>query len=169
MSNISNFINTYWPYTAISEKYGVPRLFALAQAALETGYGAKVKGNNLFNIKPGSNWTGAKQLFTTTEYHDTAAIKYPLVIKIEKQADGTFRYTVKDYFRAYNNPSESFEDHAKLLKNLSRYKKAFDYTNNPEQFALEIAKGGYATHPNYANSMIYVIKQISETLKKKAA
>ena len=167
MSNLSNFVNKYYPYAKISERYGIPTIFALAQAALESGYGSKVKGNNIFNIKPGSNWNGAKQLFTTTEYHDTAAVKYPSVLRIEKLSDGRFKYTVKDYFRAYQSPEQSFEDHAKLLTSLSRYKKAFNYKNNPEQFAREIAAGGYATAKNYANDIIYIMQQITQELKKK--
>jgi flagellar protein FlgJ len=169
MSNISNFVNKYWPYAQISQKYGIPAIFALAQAALESGWGAKIKGNNVFNIKPGSNWTGKKQLFVTTEYHNNTGVKYPNVIRIEPQANGLYKYTVYDYFRAYDTPAQSFEDHAKLLKGLSRYKKAFNYKDNPEQFAREIAAGGYATATNYANDIIYIMRQMNDILKKKAA
>ena len=168
MSSLSKFVDKYYPYAKISERYGIPVVFALAQAALESGYGRYIKGNNVFNIKPGSSWTGKRQLFTTTEYHKKNDVKYPVVLRIEKLDNGTYKYTVKDYFRAYDTPAQSFEDHAKLLKRLSRYNKAFNYANNPDQFAREIAKGGYATHKNYANDIIYIMRQMNETLKKKA-
>ncbi len=169
MSNISKFVKEYWPYAQISKRYGIPPIFALAQAALESGYGRYIKGNNVFNIKPGSNWKGKKQLFTTTEYHKEANVKYPNVIRIEPLSNGLYKYTVDDFFRAYDTPAQSFEDHAKLLKGLSIYRKAFKYTNNPEQFAREIAAGGYATATNYANDIIYIMRQMNSILKKKAA
>lgn len=169
MSNITKFVKEYWPYAQISENYGIPAIFAIAQAALESGYGRYVKGNNIFNIKPGSNWNGKKQLFVTTEYHTDTNVKYPNVIRIEPLQDGTYKYTVYDYFRVYDSPAQSFEDHAKLLKGLNRYKKAFNYTNDPEQFAREIAAGGYATAKNYANDIIYIMRQINDILKKKAS
>ena len=39
-----------------------------------------------------------------------------------------------------------------------RYKNAFKYSNNPNQFAKEIHKAGYATSPSYANDLIQIMK-----------
>jgi flagellar protein FlgJ len=41
----------------------------------------------------------------------------------------------------------------------SRYKNAFKYSTNPDQFAREIHKAGYATSPSYANDLIALMKQ----------
>jgi len=62
-------------------------------------------------------------------------------------------------FRAYNTPQESFTDHGNFLRNNSRYAPAFKCTDNPDQFAKELQKAGYATDPNYAKTLISIMNQ----------
>ena len=62
-------------------------------------------------------------------------------------------------FRKYNSPAESFTDHGNFLRQNKRYAGAFQHTNDPEQFARDIQKAGYATDPNYAKQLIGIMKQ----------
>ena len=174
MSRSTEFVQTYWPFAQRMEKeYDVPALVAMAQSALETGWGDHAPGNMMFGMKCGKSWAGGKQLLTTTEYHKTDTKTYPQVISIEWiEAKGKYKYRVKDYFRKYPNPYESFADYAKVLRKLKRYAPAFEYTQDPERFAYEIWRGGYATDPNYPekiNAMMNIIKgklPVKKKLKK---
>jgi flagellum-specific peptidoglycan hydrolase FlgJ len=77
-----------------------------------------------------------------------------------------WKYKVKDWFRKYDTPEESFTDHAKLLTTAKlkdgslRYGKAFHYTDNPYLFAAEIHKAGYATDPDYTMKLIKLMDMI---------
>lgn len=158
------FIQKLLPYAqAAEQKYKVPALSALAQTALETGWGKSAPGNMYFGMKAGKSYTGKKQLLTTKEVHDTETVKYPQVLSITKRPDGKFLYTVKDYFRAYDSPAQSFEDYAHMLSVNPRYAKAFQFTD-PILFSKEIAAGGYATATDYFENL----KSIIELIKKKA-
>lgn len=66
LDNASIFVNQYKAAAKEIEKQtGLNYIAILVQAALESGWGLKVVGNNFFGIK----WTGKgeKQLVTTTE------------------------------------------------------------------------------------------------------
>jgi|GEM_PF-6594803 len=69
---------------------------------------------------------------------------------------------VKDYFMKYESPKQSFDDHADFFKRNPRYTKALTVKNNANQFIEEIAKAGYATDPNYANTLKSIIKTIEK-------
>ena len=53
----------------------------------------------------------------------------------------------------------AIRDHAAFLKNSKRYAKAFAYPKNPNQFAAEIHKAGYATDPGYTTKLVNLMKQ----------
>jgi flagellar protein FlgJ len=53
----------------------------------------------------------------------------------------------------YRNVTDSIVDHGRFLVVNSRYKRAFAYRNNPDQFAVELKKAGYATSPTYAQNL----------------
>ena len=65
---------------------------------------------------------------------------------------------VQAAFRAYHNAQESFTDHGRFLKDNSRYHRAFAFKKNPEQFARELQRAGYATDPNYASTLISIMR-----------
>ena len=48
-------------------------------------------------------------------------------------------------FRAYKNAAASFADHGYFLTVNDIYDKAFRYSSDPNRFAREIHKAGYAT------------------------
>ncbi len=118
---------------------GVPASIVLAQAALETGWGGSSIGDakNLFGIK-GSGPAGSITV-PTQEYQNGRMV------------------TINDRFRKYNSWAESIEDHGRLLQN-SRYSQAMANRNNPDQFARELQRAGYATDPEYANKLISIMR-----------
>ncbi|NLI77454.1 MAG: glycoside hydrolase family 73 protein [Candidatus Riflebacteria bacterium] len=119
---------------------GVPASVTLAQAALETGWGKSSIGDakNLFGMK-GTGPAGTT-LVWTTEYVNGKYIR------------------IQDKFRKYHSWRESIDDHARLLSQGSRYKKCMANKNNPDQFARELQKAGYATDPQYASKLIGIMK-----------
>ncbi|GIG58105.1 hypothetical protein Lfu02_24770 [Longispora fulva] len=127
--------------------YGVPASVTAAQAILESGWGRSTlasKSNNYFGIKcvnkkPGPIAKSCKA-YRTKEY-----------------VNGKPVY-VTAYFRVYANMSDSFKDHALFLKSNSRYKACFDVKDNSSKFAQCLQSKGYATDPNYAKTLISLMK-----------
>ncbi|WP_173015273.1 glucosaminidase domain-containing protein, partial [Capnocytophaga felis] len=73
-------------------------------------------------------------------------------------------YKVKDWFRKFSSPEESFMYQADFFSKLSRYAKAMAVKHNPYKFAEEIAKAGYATAPDYAYTLQLIMKIIDPSL-----
>ena len=164
------FINQYKPFALETErKTGISHLFILAQAALESGWGERGVGNNFFGIKVPKNLVSntpanKKQLFKTTEVLNAPNLgyKFPQVMSIYQLPSGKYKYEVKDWFRKYETPEECFTDHAQFFFKNKRYAKALLVKADPYKFAEEVAKAGYATAPNYADSLKKLIKKIEE-------
>ena len=158
------FIKKYKPYALETErKTGISALFILAQSALETGWGQHAPGNMMFGVKASVSTPAEKrQLVQTTEILATDKAKFPFIISIEKRPDGKFKYTVKDWFRRYDSPEESFTDHANLFMKNKRYAKALLVKSDPYKFAEEVAQAGYATEPTYAERLKGVIRTIEK-------
>ena len=138
------FIEKVGKIAAISmEKTGILASMTIAQAILESGWGASgltTKGNALFGIKAGANWKGRVYNAKTKECYD-----------------GKNFVDITASFRAYNSWEESIEDHAKLLTSLNRY-KALIGEKDYKKSCREIQKAGYATDPGYANKLIGIIE-----------
>ncbi|MGI5828721.1 MAG: glucosaminidase domain-containing protein [Bradymonadia bacterium] len=119
---------------------GVPASVSLAQAALETGWGGSSIGaaKNLFGIK-GTGPAGTTQSLT-------------------QEWEGGRFITITAGFRKYNTWLESIKDHSDLLTKNTRYRNAFNYMDDPNQFAREIHKAGYATDPKYAEKLINIMQ-----------
>jgi flagellar protein FlgJ len=138
----------------------VPWLVTIGQAALESGWGKRMCGNNMFGIKAKPSIPESqRKLCTTKEVHKSPNVKYPEVISVTSRSDGRYDYVVRDWFRAFGSPEDSFDNHAKVLQH-PRYAKAFTHTGDPYAFADEVAAGGYATAPNYASVLKGVMKLI---------
>lgn len=128
---------------------GIPAGFMISQAALETGWGRKEIRHrdgstafNLFGIKAGANWRGPVAEVMTTEYIDGRAQK------------------VMQRFRAYSSYAESFADYAALMKDSPRYAKVLAAGGpkaDPQRFAANLQRAGYATDPAYADKLSRVI------------
>jgi flagellar protein FlgJ len=134
------FVRALAPHAELAaQKLGVSVRALLAQAALETGWGAHLPSHrdgsssfNLFGIKAGSSWDGDKVSVPTLEYENGVAVRR------------------RDQFRAYGSPSESFADYARLLSDSPRYVQALGQGENIAGFARALVRGGYATDPSYA-------------------
>lgn len=114
----------------------------IAQVALETGWGKHVihdqqgaNSFNLFNIKAGSQWQGAKVNVSTLEYRDGIAAN--------EKAD----------FRKYSDYAESFSDYVLLMKNNPRYEPVLASGTNSAAYAEALQSAGYATDPSYAKKI----------------
>ena len=158
------FIKQYKPFALQTErKTGISHLFTLAQAALESFWGKKAPGNMFFGVKASKDTpANKKQLLTTTEILSSPNLKhlFPLVISVKMLSSGKYKYEVKDWFRKYDTPEECFTHHAQFFFINKRYAKALEVKAAPYKFADEVAKAGYATAPNYADSLKKIIKMI---------
>jgi flagellar protein FlgJ len=63
-------------------------------------------------------------------------------------------YDVLAPFRAYKSLADSVADHDRLLARWPRYRAAFQFHDDPREFARQIMEGGYSTDPDYADKLI---------------
>ena len=160
----AEFKQTYYPVIErVCAETGLNPLFVAAQAALETGWGKKAIGNNLFGITAGDKWTGKRQIVRTTEYFrdDRQGGNFIRVHSITPLADGRYRYDIDRAFRDYDSVEECLRDHFKVLS-AKRYAAAMPYRNDVHRFAYEVAKAGYCTgDPEvYAKSISSIARMI---------
>lgn len=169
------FVEKHLPFAKqTEEKTGISALFTLAQAALETGWGASAPGNMFFGVKanPSKYPENKRQLLTTREVLKSPDVKFPEIISKTKRADGDWNYVVKDWFRKYDTPEESFTDHANMLLSNSNFTHAIPFRGDPYKFTEEIqnavahGKKNYATDPNYVKSLHAVIRTVERNLPK---
>lgn len=162
-----DFIEAYLPFAKETEaKSGINAIVILAQAALESGWGERAPGNMFFGVKASKDTPNEKkQLVTTTEYSKRNDLKFPEIISVTKQDNGLYKYKVRDWFRKYDTPEECFTEHCQFFFDNPRYAQALDVRYDAVSFAEEIAKAGYATDPNYAETLKAVIKSIQSRLK----
>ena len=143
----AQFINHVMPsIRRAAATLGVSPEGLLAQAALETGWGRRMPRNadgssslNLFGVKAGDEWTGARATADTVEFNNGVA---------------TPRRSV---FRSYGSIEESVSDFANLLKNSPRYRQAIASGADPQDYIDGIGKSGYATDPDYANKLSQIL------------
>ena len=126
---------------------GVPTEAVMAQAALETGWGAHVPrqadgtpGHNFFGIKAHANWDGARVEKTTHEHL------------------GGRMQRVTATFRAYDSIGEGFDDYARFLKTNPRYAEALRQGSDAQSFAQGLQEAGYATDPAYAAKLLKLMR-----------
>jgi flagellum-specific peptidoglycan hydrolase FlgJ len=160
------FVKAYLPFAKQTEaKTGISAVAILAQAAVESGWGKVAPGNAFFGVKDTDGVNGNEQLLTTTEYSSRANLKFPQIISITPvvmNGKKMFKYKVKDYFRKYKTPEESFTDHARFFLTNKRYAAALAVKNQPLAFIDAIAAAGYATAPDYAK----LLKSIAIEIQK---
>lgn len=148
------------------DKYHVPASITLAQAALETSYGRKVKENNYFGIKDKSKKSTQT---TTTEYYtaeEAQANSYKILTKKKVNVNGKTMYkcAIKDHFKQYQSPWESFRAHSIYLSKNPRYAPLFTGGKNFEAWADKIGSMkqggvGYATDPIYGRVLKKIIQR----------
>jgi flagellar protein FlgJ len=156
------FVKKYWKYAKEAEsRNGISALFILAQAAQETGWGKSIPGNMFFGIKAKPDDVN-RQLLKTHEIHKTKKHKYPEIISITPYGSN-YKYIVRDWFRKYDSPADSFAD-LSLLYQKDRYKEAMTYRHDPYKFAEMIHAAGYASDPQYSANIKKIISKIESYL-----
>src|ERR1700722_516852 len=143
----AEFVNHVMPtIRRAATALGLNPLGLLAQAALETGWGQRMPRNadgsqslNLFGLKAGDEWKGARATADTIEFSNGVA---------------TQRRTA---FRAYGSIEESVSDFANLLKNSPRYRDAMAAGADTRAYVESIGKSGYATDPDHANKLNQIL------------
>lgn len=117
----------------------------IAQAILESGWGESElskNANNLFGIK--GNFLGNTYLIETKEYLNNEWL------------------TIEDNFKNYPSVGLSLQDHSNFLLKNPRYSEVIGETDYKEA-CRKIQEAGYATAPNYADSLIRVIESYNLT------
>lgn len=125
----------------ICEKNGIPYQMCVAQAALESGWGAKAPKFNHFGIK-GSGSAGT-QKFTAKEFKGG-------------------KYITKEMsFAAYNSLDDAIQAYCNAMKNNPKFKYATEaFSSDLSRFATWIWGRGYATDPDYVFTALGVISVI---------
>ncbi len=135
---VNDYIANYKEVAMSNMKnYGIPASIILAQGILESGAGRgslAMTANNHFGIKCHNDWTGES------------------VLKDDDAA--------QECFRKYNDPAESFKDHATFLTGRNRYASLFELPKDDyEAWAKGLRLAGYATDPNYPEKLISYIER----------
>lgn len=146
----------------VSSETGIPADAMLAQAALETGWGTHVKGNNYFGIK--ATKYGRKILIRTAEIHSDKNKNYQVIHSITPvtiNGKQMFKYDVDDWFFIYDNPIDSFRGYADFIKSNKRYAKALQQMTDTD-YLRKVAEAGYATDPEYNVKLQSILKKIKE-------
>jgi len=133
-----------------AQRLGVSVRSVMAHAALESGWGQRpvrsadgTDSLNLFGIKAGSAWRGARATALTTEFEEGQPVQ---------QAQD---------FRQYTGLDETFGDYVRLLEHSPRYRAALHTGDDVQAFAQALADGGYATDPQYAQKLLRVSQSIA--------
>jgi uncharacterized protein YraI len=144
----SGFIATVaGPAQAAMRAYRVPASVSIAQAILESGWGRSTltrEDHNYFGKKcfggPGELAIGCRDYAT-------------------HECSGRDCWATRAEFRAYRTSTDSFVDHGRQLTELDRYAAAMRHTADPDTFAREVHKAGYATDGAYAGKLIELMRQ----------
>jgi len=134
---------------------GVPATPTAAQAVLESGYG---------KAEPYDAETGKRSynLFGVKAYPDLGLVGNNGYVECwtHEEINGKLEPYLL-CFKAYKSHADSFTDHADVLK-LPRYKKAFGWLKDPEQFIRAVWLAGYATDSRYLNKIIPIIRALNK-------
>ncbi len=163
------FVDKYKSFAIDAEKKtGILATVTLAQAALESGWGAKAPENNFFGIKSFGN--PKQQLLTTFEFSKNGNLtpKQIGLINIisvtpSKSNPGLFLYKGQAWFRSFDTPAEAFEEHAQVFFKNRVYLEALAHRENAEKFVSLMAVH-YAQSPTYSTTIMSLIKTISPYL-----
>jgi flagellar protein FlgJ len=119
-------------------RLGVSPRVLLAQAALETGWGHSVVGNNIFGIKAGASWSGATVAANTHEMTGGRLVAH------------------RDSFRSYDSVGQAVDDYVALVSASDRYRAALGAGDDAATYARALTGGGYATDRDYAAKLTAV-------------
>jgi flagellum-specific peptidoglycan hydrolase FlgJ len=127
----------------VPDELGISHKIVLAQAALESGWGKAVRGNNLMGIKSHGEKGGVDVV--THEVVNGKKVK------------------ITDSFRAYDTPEDSIRGYGKFLKANSRYKHFLRAGAENEDAQLSaLQTSSYATDPMYAQKLKNIMKGLPD-------
>lgn len=149
------FLASIKPWTQeTGARLGVAPEIVAAHAALESGWGQRplrqgtgADTNNLFGIKAGGKWQGDVASNVTTEY----------------EAGSGTALKKTERFRSYPDQASAFRDYAQVLLDNPRYRAALNTGADAGAFAQGLARGGYATDPNYATKLTQLATRLQRT------
>lgn len=119
-------------------RLGVSPRVLLAQAALESGWGRSMVGNNLFGIKAGPSWPQAQVSAATHEVLDGRLMP-------ERAS-----------FRAYGSLDAAIEDYVALIAGSPRYRAALGHGDDAQGYGEALIRGGYASDGAYPQKLAAV-------------
>jgi flagellar protein FlgJ len=162
------FIKENYPFALEVEKETkIPAIAILAQAALESGWGEKSIGKNIFGIKYRKGDPGFRKVLTTEYSSDKNAFRGHEVKSISYDENlGKYKFQVYQYFADYPSKKDAFMSHARLLLT-DRYKGALVFNNDPKLYLDAIWRMGYATDPNYDKKMSSMVDSVIKRLPRK--
>ncbi len=145
-SDPRSFARDIWPHAErAGRRLKVAPEAVVAQAALETGWGAHVmpdkRGDNSFNlfgIKAGAGWRGDQVSRQTLEFEN--GVPRPQNAQ----------------FRTYADVAATFDDYTEFLVDNPRYKTVSGHGADVAGFANALQASGYATDPRYADKLTKV-------------
>ena len=148
------FLASIKPWTEeTGARLGVAPELVAAHAALESGWGQRplrqgtADTHNLFGIKAGAKWQGEVTNALTTEY----------------AGDSGTALKKTERFRSYPDQASAFRDYAQVLLDNPRYRAALNTGADASAFAQGLARGGYATDPNYAAKLSQLAARLQRT------
>ncbi len=132
------------------QSLGVHPMALVAQAALESGWGARMprradghSSNNLFGIKAGADWKGARAVAHTLEFERGLPVRRA------------------EAFRAYPDLAAAFDDYARLIGQGGRYAEARAAGLDAAKYLNALQAAGYATDPAYAQKVGRVLASLN--------
>ena len=145
VGSVESFFNTLGPIAEKYADYGLYPSVMLAQAAIESHYGdsqLSYEYHNYFGIKAHDNHRSVK--LSTKEVYDGQEV------------------TINDTFCVYSSPQDCFKDYATILTTNEHFSGVVG-ASSPAEAARALQAGGYATDPNYAQTIIQVINEYNLT------
>jgi len=124
---------------AVSDMHrtGIPASIKLAQAMFESNFGRSdlaIQGNNHFGIKCYRSWKGGKLYYNDDKPNEC--------------------------FRQYDWVDDSYQDHSRIITSKKRYSSLFELAPiDYKGWAKGLQKTGYATDPQYAKKLIWMIEK----------
>ena len=129
-----SFAKQIWPEVEqAAQTLGVPPVGILAQAALETGWGATAPGHNLFGMKAAPG--------------DAATTR-----ATSEMVDGVLTQT-SAAFKDYANPGASVQDYVRRVQDVFPGAAGQESVDG---FATALQQGGYATDSHYAAKIVSI-------------
>lgn len=135
----------------------LPAELTLAQAVLESGWGAHAPNNNCFGVKFARRHSGS-QVLSTYEVIRRDRME-PGDVVLRELPDGRVRVRGKRRFAAFSSLAECFEDHALLITTGAPYGAAwnsFRALRDTSQLIRDVAQE-YATDPRYADALARIL------------